>query len=208
MIIENINGIEIKLEAEEYYFSRNSVDCGTMLMLKNSDITPNDKVLDLGCGYGVVGIYSAKICISEVVMSDILDEAIALSKNNVALNDVSNVSIIKSDGFERISNSHFTKIFSNPPYHTDFSVAKRFIEGSFEHLAIGGKLFMVTKRKEWYKNKIISIFGGVKIIEENNYYLFIAEKRSDEIKRQKHKNKENKHTLSKKLQKKMNKKKK
>jgi 16S rRNA (guanine1207-N2)-methyltransferase len=58
----------------------------------------------------------------------------------------------------------------------DFSVPKHFIEKGFNHLKIGGKLFMVTKRKEWYKNKLISVFGGVKIWEENGYYVFMAQK--------------------------------
>lgn len=74
----------------------------------------------------------------------------------------------------------FTLILSNPPYHTDFSVPKHFIEIGFKKLVLGGKLIMVTKRLDWYKNKLTSIFGGVKI---NGYYVFIAEKRKNEIKR-------------------------
>ena len=66
---------------------------------------------------------------------------------------------------------------SNPPYHTDFSVAKEFIEGSYKHLQKGGCLVMVTKRFEWYKNKIKSVFGGVRWTESNGYFVFRAEKR-------------------------------
>ncbi|MDE6032167.1 MAG: methyltransferase, partial [Oscillospiraceae bacterium] len=71
----------------------------------------------------------------------------------------------------------------NPPYHADFSVPKSFIEIGFEKLAIGGKLVMVTKRLDWYKNKLTSVFGGVKVREVNGYYVFIAEKRSNIIKK-------------------------
>ena len=67
---------------------------------------------------------------------------------------------------------------ANPPYHADFSVPKAFIEKGFNRLQIGGKMVMVTKRKEWYKNKLISIFGGVSITEIDGYYVFISEKRS------------------------------
>ena len=59
-----------------------------------------------------------------------------------------------------------------------FTVAKRFIEKGFNRLKIGGKMYMVTKRKDWYKNKLISIFGGVRIHEIDGYYVFEAEKRS------------------------------
>lgn len=67
---------------------------------------------------------------------------------------------------------------SNPPYHTDFRVAKHFIEKGFNRLAIGGKMVMVTKRRDWYKRKLIAIFGGVQIREVDGYYVFLSEKRS------------------------------
>jgi len=93
------------------------------------------------------------------------------------MNNVIGVKLYKSDGFKDIDEKDFTLIFSNPPYHMDFSVPKEFIEKGFNRLAIGGKMYMVTKRKEWYKNKLISIFGGVKITEKDGYYVFMAEKK-------------------------------
>jgi 16S rRNA (guanine1207-N2)-methyltransferase len=57
-------------------------------------------------------------------------------------------------------------------------VAKAFIEKGFNRLKIGGKMVMVTKRKDWYKNKLSSIFGGVRIYEINGYFVFEAERRS------------------------------
>jgi len=77
-----------------------------------------------------------------------------------------------------VEESDFTLILSNPPYHADFSVPKHFIEGGFKKLVAGGKLVMVTKRLDWYKNKLISVFGGVKVYEINGYYVFVAEKRT------------------------------
>jgi len=60
----------------------------------------------------------------------------------------------------------------------DFSVPKMFIEKGFNRLRIGGRMYMVTKRKLWYKNKLISIFGGVKIWEIDGYYVFMSVKKS------------------------------
>ena len=77
-----------------------------------------------------------------------------------------------------INHNDFTKIICHPPYHADFSVAKMFIEKGFNRLTIGGHLYMVTKRKEWYKNKLISTFGGVKIWEIDGYFIFMAIKKS------------------------------
>jgi len=114
-----------------------------------------------------------------VVMCDISEEAIRLAKKNAEHNLVGKVNIVQSNGFEHIKENDFIIILSNPPYHTDISVAKSFIENSFIRLILGGRVLMVTKRFDWYKNKITSVFGGCKVIEKDGYFVFVAEKRSD-----------------------------
>ena len=173
---------EVGLQFDTSYdvFSPSAIDKGTSAMLAEVEFSPNDKVLDLGCGYGVVGILAAKMIGEDnVVMCDISEEAIRLAKKNAEHNLVGKVNIVQSNGFEHIRENNFTIILSNPPYHTDFSVAKSFIENSFTRLILGGKLLMVTKRFDWYKNKITSVFGGCKVIEKDGYFVFVAEKRSD-----------------------------
>ena len=172
-------------------------------MLSKVQVTGEDKVLDLGCGYGVVGISIGKVIDGErVVMSDYSEEAVTLSKDNLKRNGLEQIRVIKSDGFKEIPDKDFTLILSNPPYHTDFSVAKGFIEDSYKSLVTGGKLMMVTKRLTWYKNKLSAVFGGGKVWEQDGYYVFTAEKR-----RVSGKNiSKNKHSLSKKLMRKYGKK--
>ena len=169
---------EIVLETGEYYFSPKGIDKGTLFMLSKVQLTEEDKVLDLGCGYGVVGIAIAKEIGGEnVVMSDISEEALVLTNANLKRNGVDNAKVVKSDGLKKIPDNDFTLILSNPPYHADFSVAKAFIEDGYKRLAFGGRLMMVTKRLTWYRNKITSVFGGVKVFEQDGYYVFVAEKR-------------------------------
>lgn len=67
----------------------------------------------------------------------------------------------QSDGLKNIPEAGFTLILSNPPYHTDFSVAKEFIEDGFCKLLVGGKMLMVTKRLDWYRNRLSAVFGGI-----------------------------------------------
>jgi len=62
-------------------------------------------------------------------------------------------------------------------------VPKLFIEKGFNRLAIGGKFYMVTKRKDWYKNKFVAIFGGVRIYEAGGYFIFEAERRTHSYKK-------------------------
>lgn len=199
MISTRIKDVDMVFETSPSIFSPNSIDHGTLAMLSVVDFSPYDKVLDLGCGYGIVGILAGKLIGEEnVVMCDVSEQAIAYATMNLRRNHVPNIRITVSDGYNNIEEGDFTLILSNPPYHADFSVPKHFIEVGYKKLVIGGKLVMVTKRLDWYKNKLTSIFGGVKVHEIDGYYVFVAEKR---IQSRKEKEKTT-NTLSKKLQRK------
>lgn len=179
MIEVELNAISMKFHTSPGLFSPRGLDTGTSAMLSCVSFLQDDKVLDLGCGYGVVGIYAAaRIGAQRVTMVDIDEAAVAAARENARLNGVPDIRIFQSDGFRNIDDAGYTIILSNPPYHTDFSVAKHFIEKGFNRLVMGGRMVMVTKRKDWYKNKLIAIFGGVSIKEVDGYFVFIAEKRS------------------------------
>ncbi len=173
-----INGITLTLDAHPDMFSPNSPDTGTLAMLSSVEINKGDKLLDLGCGSGIVGIYAAKLIGAEnVVMTDSSETAAEFAEKNAEKNGVGGIKIYCGSAYEKVTESDFTLILSNPPYHTDFSVAKAFIEGGYHRLIYGGKMVMVTKRADWYKNKLTSVFGGVKVTELNGYFVFVAEKR-------------------------------
>lgn len=183
MIFARIKDVDMAFETTPSIFSPNSIDNGTLAMLSVVDFLPSDKVLDLGCGYGVVGILAGKLIGEEnVIMCDVSEQAVEYAAINSRINNVPNIRILLSDGYKNIADKEFTLILSNPPYHADFSVPKHFIETGFQKLVVGGKLIMVTKRLDWYKNKLTSVFGGVKVHEINGYYVFVAEKRTAVIK--------------------------
>lgn len=199
-----IGGITLTLHTHPSMFSPNAPDAGTLAMLSLTEIKKGDKVLDLGCGSGIAGIYAAKLIGGEnVVMTDISRTAAEYAESNAVLNGAEGIAVCCGDGYENVLDSDFTLILSNPPYHTDFSVAKAFIEGGYKRLLPGGRMVMVTKRLDWYKNKLASVFGGVRITEQSGYYIFTSEKRE---KTEKPKVKE-KNKLSKKLERKYGKKK-
>lgn len=173
-----IKNIDMKFKVEPELFSPKGIDKGTLAMLSVMDFGRGDKVLDLGCGYGVVGVLAAKIIgASNVVMVDKMNAAVKCAKENSILNGVPGIKVYESDGVKDLPEKDFTLILSNPPYHADFNVPKEFIEKGFNRLVIGGRMYMVTKRKEWYKNKLIAIFGGVKIWQVEDYFVFMAVKK-------------------------------
>ena len=176
----DINGVQLALRTDPSLFSPAHLDRGTAAMLRYADFRPGDCVLDLGCGYGAVGVYAAKIVGAEnVVMCDISETAAALAAENAAANGVPGVAALCGDGYDALpAGQTFTCILSNPPYHADFSVAKRFIEGGYARLRTGGRMLMVTKRADWYRNKLKAVFGGVRVYEQDGYCVFCAEKRA------------------------------
>lgn len=196
MFQTELKGITLNFETNEDVFSPSGIDRGTLAMLSQVEFSNEDQVLDLGCGYGVVGILASKLIGSnQVVMCDISKKAVEISKINGLRNGLNDLKVYESNGLDGIEESGFTKILSNPPYHVDFSVPKNFIEKGYKKLEIGGKMYMVTKRLDWYKNKLTAVFGGVKVLELDGYYVFIAEKRKKTVS----KKQENKNQLSKKL---------
>jgi 16S rRNA (guanine1207-N2)-methyltransferase len=179
MIQANVAGIELLFETAPGLFSPTNADRGSLAILSCISFDPNDKVLDLGCGYGLIGIYAAKVIGAERVwMVDNDQTAIEYAVRNLAINGVERVSVVMSDGFRELREANFTKIICNPPYHVDFSVPKHFIEKGFNRLVLDGSMYLVTKRKTWYQNKLRSIFGGARVRELDSYLVFEAVKRS------------------------------
>jgi 16S rRNA (guanine1207-N2)-methyltransferase len=179
MVHANLAGIELQFETAPSLFSPTKVDRGSLAMLSCINFEPNDKVLDLGSGYGLIGVYAAKVIgAGRVWMADNDQTAIECAVKNRAINGVEGVAVTVSDGFRDIRETNFTKIICNPPYHVDFSVPKHFIEKGFNRLVLGGRMYIVTKRKTWYQNKLRSIFGGVHIREIDSYLVFEAVKKS------------------------------
>ena len=136
------------------------------------------RALDLCTGSGAIAVtLKHEHPAANVTACDLSADALAVAQQNAKANGAE-ITFLQGDLWEPVCGMRFDLILSNPPYQTDFSVAKGFIEKGFNRLKIGGRLCMVTKRREWYKNKLISVFGGVEIRETDGYYVFIAQRRS------------------------------
>ncbi len=178
-ISTTIDGLDLTFTTLPGLFSPRYIDKSTLALVALVEFGDDEKVLDLGCGYGVVGIWAAKRLGAErVVMLDIDPKAVAVARENARLNGVEGVRIVQSDGFRDLDDVDFSTIISNPPYHTDFAVAKHFVHKGFNRLRMGGHMYMSAKRELWYKNKLHGIFGNVRVWHVDGYVLFRSVKHS------------------------------
>lgn len=168
-----LRGIPLKFFTASGVFSPRGIDYGTKLLIEKAVIKRNAKVLDLGCGYGVIGITVAKVCPScRVYMSDINERAVMLAHRNAKLNEV-NVTIRRGNLFEPWKNMRFDIILCNPPLHAGLEVCYRIIEESYHHLNEGGMLEIVAKHRKGGKRlseKMREVFGNVETVARSGGY--------------------------------------
>jgi 16S rRNA (guanine1207-N2)-methyltransferase len=143
-------------------FAKDGVDAATNILLENlPEIKKSSRVLDIGCGYGTVGVVLSRIYGCELVMSDVNERALDLAERNLKLNGAS-AGIIKSDGFENIAGK-FDYIILNPPIHAGKSIIYKIYGDAREYLTPGGAFYLVIRKKHGalsHKQKLEEIFGG------------------------------------------------
>jgi 16S rRNA (guanine1207-N2)-methyltransferase len=152
------------------------VDRATDILLENLPEL-SGRVLDLGCGYGVIGIVLAKIYNICVVMSDVNERALELAGRNAINNGAGDkiTRIVKSDGFENILES-FDAIILNPPIHAGKSAVYKIYEDAYNYLNSGGRFFVVIQKKHGalsHKQKLEEIFTEVSVLySKKGFYIF------------------------------------
>ena len=113
MIQTEILGEDLRFETAPGLFSPAHIDRGTLAMLSIADFAPGMRIMDLGCGCGVVGVVAAKKCGAEnVVMADIDPRAVAIARQNATANGVGEAACVVSDGFDSVAEAGFDRILS------------------------------------------------------------------------------------------------
>lgn len=131
-------------------FSKRGVDFGTKQLIE-SFIEPKVEgpFLDLGCGYGPIGITLSKSFPNRtILMADINERAVSLAKQNALENNVANVEVFQSDGFSKIEENSFAAIITNPPIRTGKRVIYPMLEESYDRLVHEGELWVVIQKKQ------------------------------------------------------------
>lgn len=169
-----INEREYAFYTDNNLFSKDKIDFGTKLLLE-SITNIHGNVLDLGCGYGVIGIYLRSNYDVKVDMVDVNKRAIVLANKNIELHNLNNINAFESDGYENIV-SEYDYIVTNPPIRIGKEKLYNLLISAKDHLKKEGKLILVIRKEQGAKslNKELEKFYSVKIINKKKGYCIIT----------------------------------
>jgi len=163
-------------------FSKRRVDLGTRLLIECMMLPQNGEVLDIGCGYGAVGIAAAAFnpCL-HVVLADVNGRAVWLARQNAEKNCVGNVEVRRGRLYEPVKNLAFDCILSNPPVSAGMEIVKEMICRAPAHMSDDSVFQMVVRSKVGGKRLrafFEEAFGGVEVLErKSGYRVLISRKR-------------------------------
>ncbi len=157
-------------------FSKGYIDYGSYVMLKSFE--PNSlqyPILDMGSGYGPIGIVVSKLYDKNVVMCEINERAYQLCLKNIQQNQAEKVSVFHSDLYEKVQNMQFSSIITNPPIRAGKQVVFSIYDGAYSHLVSGGELWVVIQKKQGApssKTHLEALFGNCTIVnKDKGYYI-------------------------------------
>lgn len=177
-----LKGKEYTFTSDYGVFSKNEIDYGSRLLITQFiESKVSGSVLDLGCGYGPIGITIANTYPNrKIVFADVNERALRLAEQNAVENKIQNVEFVKSDRFVNLADHTFASIVTNPPIRAGKKVVHAMIEESRSALDMNGELWVVIQKKQGApsaKGKLMDVFGNVEVVaRDKGYFLLKAVK--------------------------------
>ncbi|WP_449622211.1 class I SAM-dependent methyltransferase [Robertmurraya sp. Marseille-Q9965] len=172
---------KLKFKTDNGVFSKKEVDFGSRLLVESFKLPEIEgDLLDVGCGYGPIGLSIAKDTGRDIHMVDVNERALSLAKENATLNNIANVSIYESNCLEQVKHKEFAAILTNPPIRAGKKVVHQIFEQSFSCLQDKGELWVVIQKKQGAPSaieKITELFGNVETVEKKKGYFILCAKK-------------------------------
>lgn len=171
-------GNKIKFQTDSGVFSRSTVDFGsrTLIDAVTYNALIDGPILDLGCGYGPIGLSIAKAYSNkEIVMSDVNLRAIELVKKNADINDIKNIEVLESSVYDNISQK-FAAILTNPPIRAGKDIVSAMVKDGVDHLLPGGSIWVVIQKKQGapsIRKLMEETYGNVEVVTKNKGYYIL-----------------------------------
>jgi 16S rRNA (guanine1207-N2)-methyltransferase len=162
-------------------FSVKRIDLGTRVLIESMQLPPEGCVLDIGCGYGAVGIAAAEFNPKlHVVMTDVNRRAILLARQNAKRNHVHNAEAKRGTLYEPVRGMRFDCVLSNPPVSAGMDTVEAIIRGAPDLMACKATFQMVVRSKIGKKtlpDAFCQAFGNCSVLaRESGYRVLMAEK--------------------------------
>ncbi|MBO8165258.1 MAG: class I SAM-dependent methyltransferase [Brevibacillus sp.] len=177
----SLRGYSLRFTTDAGVFSRERIDFGSVLLIETMHIDETAEVLDVGCGYGPLGLFAAKLAPrGRVTMVDVNERAVRLARRNAEQNGIANVEVLTSDLYAAVADRSFDVILTNPPIRAGKEIVHRiFVEGH-ALLRSGGEMWVVIQKKQGapsaYK-KLREVYAEVEEAErKKGYSIFRAKK--------------------------------
>lgn len=166
----------VVLATDSGVFSRTELDRGTEVLLNALPQTLTGSLLDMGCGYGVIGIAAGKTWPElEITMSDVNERACGLARDNAAQNRVK-AEVLCGDAYATVQGRRFDTILQNPPIRAGKAVIYKMFADAAACLTEGGSLWLVIRKQQGAPsalNYLKTLFATVEIPEkESGYWIF------------------------------------
>ncbi|OKP96369.1 class I SAM-dependent methyltransferase [Paenibacillus sp. P46E] len=172
-----LRGKSLRFTSDAGVFSKGDIDYGSRVLIETMDIPDGISVLDVGCGYGPIGISAAYLAPKgHVTMIDINSRAVELARENARNNGISNVTLLESDVLSAVKGQKFDVILTNPPIRAGKTVVHQIFEQAYEHLNEGGALWVVIQKKQGAPSavaKLESMFEDVDEVGKDKGYRII-----------------------------------
>jgi 16S rRNA (guanine1207-N2)-methyltransferase len=154
-------------------FSPRAIDDGSQMLLDYLNIDADDDCLDLGCGYGVLGLCMAKSApAGHTLLVDKDFVAVEYSEKNRLLNKIDNASCLLSNGFDQIPKQQFDLIVSNIPAKVGKEMLYIYLFDALKYLKPGGSFYIVTITglRQFFKRGFHEVFGHYEKIKQGKTY--------------------------------------